>query len=41
LQRVEQYNHDLGKMFIIETVVVFGSFLGTKDMLGELDVAVN
>ena len=40
LKRVEQYNHDLGKMFIIETVVVFGSFLGTKDMLGELDVAV-
>lgn len=27
-------------MFIIETVVVFGSFLGTKDMLGDLEVAV-
>jgi hypothetical protein len=40
LERAEQYNLDSDKMFTIETVVVFGSFLGTKDKLGDLDVAV-
>ena len=40
LKRVEQYNLDSDKIFTIETVVVFGSFLGTGDKLGDLDVAV-
>ena len=40
LERVTQYNLDSNKIFIIETVVVFGSFLGTKDKLGDLDVSV-
>jgi hypothetical protein len=40
LERVSQYNVDSDKIFTIETVVVFGSFLGTKDKLGDLDVAV-
>jgi hypothetical protein len=40
LERVTQYNLDADKIFTIETVVVFGSFLGTKDKLGDLDVAV-
>ena len=40
LERVTQYNLDANKIFTIETVVVFGSFLGTKDRLGDLDVAV-
>jgi hypothetical protein len=40
LERVEQYNLDSDKIFTIEAVVVFGSFLGTKGKLGDLDVAV-
>jgi predicted transcriptional regulator len=40
LQRVAHYNLDPDKIFTIETVVVFGSFLGTQDKLGDLDVAV-
>jgi hypothetical protein len=40
LERVNRYNLDSDKIFTIETVVVFGSFLGTKDKLGDLDVAV-
>jgi len=40
LERVNQYNLDSDKIFTIETVVVFGSFLGAKDKLGDLDVAV-
>src|ERR1700722_20859967 len=40
LERVKQYNLDPDKIFSIETVVVFGSFLGTGDKLGDLDVAV-
>jgi hypothetical protein len=40
LGRVELYNLDPGKIFTIETVVVFGSFLGSRDKLGDLDVAV-
>jgi len=40
LERVKQYNLDPDKIFSIETVVVFGSFLGARDKLGDLDVAV-
>ncbi len=40
LERVERYNSDAGKILTIDTVVVFGSFLGTKEKLGGLDVAV-
>ena len=40
LERVMQYNLDANKIFTILTVVVFGSFLSTKDKLGDLDVAV-
>jgi hypothetical protein len=40
LERVTQYNLDSDKIFTIETVAVFGSFLGTKNKLGDLDVAV-
>ncbi len=40
LERVEQYNRDANKILTILTVVVFGSFLGTKDKLGDLDAAV-
>jgi hypothetical protein len=40
LERVRQYNLDSDKILTIETVVVFGSFLGTGDILGDLDVAV-
>jgi hypothetical protein len=40
LERVTEYNLDADKIFTIETVVVFGSFLGTNDKLGDLDVAV-
>ena len=40
LERVHQYNLDSDKIFTIEMVVVFGSFLGTKDKLGDLDVSV-
>jgi hypothetical protein len=35
-----QYNLDSKTIFTIFTVVVFGSFLSTKDKLGDLDVAV-
>lgn len=40
LERVEHYNSDISKILIVESVVVFGSFLSTKDKLGDLDVAV-
>jgi hypothetical protein len=40
LERVKRYNLDSDKIFTIETVVVFGSFLSTKVKLGDLDVAV-
>ncbi len=40
LQRVEMYNADANKILTIDAVVVFGSFLGTKKELGDLDVAV-
>jgi len=40
LERAKQYNFDPEKILTIDAVVVFGSFLGTKDKLGDLDVAV-
>lgn len=40
LERVGQYNSDADKILTIDAVVVFGSFLSTKDKLGDLDVAV-
>lgn len=40
LERVQQYNSDPNKLLTIESVVVFGSFLGANDKLGDLDVAV-
>lgn len=40
LKRAEQYNRDADKILTVLTVVVFGSFLGSKDKLGDLDVAV-
>jgi hypothetical protein len=40
LERVNQYNLDPDKIMTILTVVVFGSFLGTGDKLGDLDVTV-
>jgi predicted nucleotidyltransferase len=40
LERVARYNSDATKILTIIAVVVFGSFLGTKEKLGDLDVAV-
>jgi hypothetical protein len=40
LQRAERYNSDANKVLTIETVVVFGSFIGTNERLGDLDIAV-
>jgi hypothetical protein len=40
LQRVKVYNSDTNKILTIEAVVVFGSFLGSKEKLGDLDVAL-
>jgi hypothetical protein len=40
LERVEQYNSDPDKVLAIEAVIVFGSFLGPKEKLGDLDIAV-
>jgi hypothetical protein len=40
LARVEQYNSDPNKLLTVEAVVVFGSFLGANDKLGDLDIAV-
>jgi hypothetical protein len=40
LARVEQYNYDPKKLLTIEAVVVFGSFLGANEKLGDLDIAV-
>jgi hypothetical protein len=40
LARVEQYNSDPTKLLTIEVVVVFGSFLGANEKLGDLDIAV-
>ena len=40
LRRVEQYNSDPNKLLTVEAVVVFGSFLGANDELGDLDIAI-
>ena len=40
LERVEQYNSDPDKLLTIQIVVVFGSFLGANEKLGDLDIAV-
>jgi hypothetical protein len=40
LARVEQYNSDPNKLLTVEAVVVFGSFLGVNESLGDLDIAV-
>jgi hypothetical protein len=40
LQRVGQYNADENKLLTIDIVVVFGSFIGTIEELGDLDIAV-
>ena len=40
LARVEQYNSDPGKLLTIQEVVLFGSFLESKEKLGDLDIAV-
>ena len=40
LARVEQHNSDPTKLVIVEAVVVFGSFLGANEKLGDLDIAV-
>jgi predicted transcriptional regulator len=40
LARVEQYNADPTKLLTVEAVVVFGSFLGINEKLGDLDIAV-
>jgi hypothetical protein len=40
LARVEQYNSNPNKPLAVEAVVVFGSFLGANDKLGDLDLAV-
>jgi hypothetical protein len=40
LARVKQYNSDPNKLLTIEAVVVFGSFLGANEKLGDLDIAV-
>jgi predicted transcriptional regulator len=40
LKRVEQYNSDPHKILAVETVAVFGSYLGNKEALGDWDVAL-
>jgi hypothetical protein len=40
LERVGQYNSDPNKLLTIQTVVVFGSFLGANEKLGDLDIAM-
>lgn len=40
LARVEQYNFDPTKLLTVEAVVIFGSFLGANERLGDLDIAV-
>lgn len=40
LKTVERYNSDPDKILTVETVVVFGSFVGDKEELGDLDVAI-
>lgn len=40
LERVGKYNSDTSKILTIEAVIIFGSFLGAKQKLGDLDIAV-
>jgi predicted transcriptional regulator len=40
LERAQKYNADPGKILRVDAVIVFGSFLGTKEQLGDLDIAV-
>jgi hypothetical protein len=40
LARVDQYNSDPNKLLTVEAVVLFGSFLGANDELGDLDIAI-
>lgn len=40
LARVEEYNADPTKLLTVEAVVVFGSFLGPDEHLGDLDIAI-
>jgi predicted nucleotidyltransferase len=40
LTRAEQYNSDPDMLLTVEAIVVFGSFLGGNEKLGDLDVAV-
>ncbi len=40
VERAGRYNSDADKILTINAVVVFGSFLGTNEKLGDLDVAV-
>ena len=40
LERAEQYNSDKNKILTIEAIVIFGSFLSSKEKLGDLDIAV-
>lgn len=40
LARAEQYNSDSHKPLTVEAIVVFGSFLGENEKLGDLDIAV-
>jgi hypothetical protein len=39
-QGVGQYNSDPNKLLTIQTLVVFGSFLGPNERLGDVDIAV-
>ena len=40
LARVKEYNSDPNKLLTVETVAIFGSFLGENERLGDLDIAV-
>lgn len=40
LKRAEEYNADASKILIVDAIAVFGSFLGDKQELGDLDIAV-
>ena len=40
IERVKQVNATKDLIYYVETVKVFGSYLSTKDLLGDLDVAV-
>lgn len=40
LKRAKEYNADASKILTVDAIAVFGSFLGDKAQLGDLDVAV-